>query len=84
MILGKGPTDRLDDATLTGEKEYSINFTEQRKSLHYNGSSSYIFVLTVLTYINSKQKDSEINMAPLRLENVWMDFSVDHMENTGF
>ena len=26
LILGKGPTDGLDDTTLTPEKEYSINF----------------------------------------------------------
>ena len=48
LILGKGPTDELDDTTLTAEKEYSINFTEHNKkfclSLHYNGANTYIFV----------------------------------------
>ena len=28
LIIEKGPTDRLDDKTLTAEKEYSTNFTE--------------------------------------------------------
>ena len=28
LILGKGPTQELDDNTLTAENEYSINFTE--------------------------------------------------------
>ena len=41
LILGKGPTQRLEH-TLTGEKLYSINFTEHNKnvslSLHYNGA----------------------------------------------
>ena len=30
LILVKGPTCGLDDTTLTTEKEYSINFTEQQ------------------------------------------------------
>ena len=40
LILGKGPTQGLE-YTLTGEKFYSINSTENNKkfclSLHYNG-----------------------------------------------
>ena len=47
LILGKGPTQGLDDTRLIAEKEDSINFTEQRKkfclSLYYNGVNSYIF-----------------------------------------
>ena len=31
LILGKGPTDCLDDTTFIAEKEYSTNFTEQQK-----------------------------------------------------
>ena len=33
LILGKGPTQRLDDITLTAEGEYHINFTQARKSM---------------------------------------------------
>ena len=48
LILGKGPRNGLDDAKLTGEKEYSINCPKKQKkiclSLHYNGINSYIFV----------------------------------------
>ena len=48
LILGEGPTHRLDDTTLTAEKKYSINFRESNKkfclSLHYNGADSYLFV----------------------------------------
>ena len=40
LILGEGPTQRLDDTTLTAEAKYPINFTESGKrfvlSLHYN------------------------------------------------
>ena len=30
LVLGKVPTDGLNDTTLTPENEYSINFTEQQ------------------------------------------------------
>lgn len=32
LILGKGPTEGLDDATLTPEEEYSINVSEKHKN----------------------------------------------------
>ena len=48
LILGEGPTQGLDGTTLTAEAKYPINFTQPRKrfelSLHYNGSSSFLFV----------------------------------------
>ena len=40
LILGEGPTQGLDDTTLTAEAIYSINFIQPIKrfalSLHYN------------------------------------------------
>ena len=33
LILGKDPTDVLDDITLTAEPGYSINFNEQQKKI---------------------------------------------------
>ena len=48
LILGKGPTQGLDDTTLTAVAKYSINFMQPRKrfvlSLHYNKSNSFLFV----------------------------------------
>ena len=48
LILGEGPTQRLDDTTLTAEAKYPINFTQSGKrfvlGLHYNGSNSFSFV----------------------------------------
>ena len=45
LILGKGPTQELEH-TLSAEKMYSLNFTENNKkfclSLHYNGANSYL------------------------------------------
>ena len=40
LILGEGPTEELDNTTLTGEAKYPINFTQPNKrfvlSLHQN------------------------------------------------
>ena len=44
-IFGEGPTPGLDDAALTAETIYPINFEELNKrlvlSLYYNGSNSF-------------------------------------------
>ena len=54
LILGKIPTDGLDDITKTAEVEYFITFTElehkYRLSLHCNRSNSYLFVNRVEIY----------------------------------
>ena len=54
LILGEGPTQVLDDTTLTAEAKYPINFTQPRKifvlSLHYNRSSSFLFVNATKIY----------------------------------
>ena len=59
LISGEGPTQGLDDTTLTAEAKYPINFTHSRKrfvlSLHCNGSSS-LYLLMLQKYINSKRK----------------------------
>ena len=43
-FLGEG----IDGKTLTAEKNYSVDFTENNKkfclSLHYKGASSYLFI----------------------------------------
>ena len=83
LILGKGHTQGLDGSTLTAEKLYSINFTENNKkfclSLHYNGANSYLFVNGTEIY-KFKAKDSEIVATPLCLGNISKDFSVDNMK----
>ena len=47
LVLSKGPTQSLDNATTTAEVKYPINFTKSEKrfvlSLHYNGSNSFLF-----------------------------------------
>ena len=59
LILGRGPTQRLESA-LSPEKTYSINFTKKNRkfclSLHYNGANSYSFVNGKEIILNLKQK----------------------------
>ena len=63
IILGKGTTQGLDDTTLKTAAKYSINFSRlQRRfclSLHYNGSSSFLFINATNIY-QFKANDSEI------------------------
>ena len=86
LVLGKGPTQRLEH-TLTAEKMYSINFTVKRNkfclSLHYNGVNSYLFVNITEIY-KFKAKNSEIVPSPLFLGNISKDWSEDNMRKTGF
>ena len=48
LLLGKGPTQRLNGTTFTSEAEYSINFSRLQRifflSLHDNRSNSILFV----------------------------------------
>ena len=86
LILGKGPTQRLDDTTLTAEAKYPINFTQSGKrfilSLHYNGSNSFLFVNATKVY-QFKSKNSEIKDYALCLGNVSKDFIINNMKKTG-
>ena len=54
LILGEGPTQGLDDTTLTAEAKYPINFTQSGKrfvsSLNCNGSKNFLFVNDTKVY----------------------------------
>ena len=54
LIFGEGPTQWLDDMTLTAEAKYPINFTQPKErfvsSLHYNGINSFLFVKATKLY----------------------------------
>ena len=86
LILGKSPRQGLGEHSLTAEKIYSVNFTDDREkyclSLHYNGANSYLFV-NGTEIIKFKAKDSEIVATPLCLGNISKDWSVDNMKDTG-
>ena len=63
LVLGEGPTQGLENATIAAESKYPINFIESVKrfvlSLHYSGSNSFSFVNAV-KICQFKAKDSEI------------------------
>ena len=58
LVFCEGPTQDLDNATITAEAKYPINFTESGKrfvlSLNYNESNN--FLLMQQKCINLKQK----------------------------
>ena len=87
LILEIGPTQVLDEHSLTAEKIYSINFTVTGVlfclSFHYNGANSYLFVNGTEIY-EFNAKDSEIVASPLCLGNISKDWSIDNMKRTGF
>ena len=86
LILDIGPTQGLDDTTLTTEAKYPINFTQPRKrfvlSLHYNGSNSFLFVNATEIY-QFKAKDSGIKDYTLCLGNNSKDFLINNMKKIG-
>ena len=67
----------MDGTTLTAEKTYSINFTENKKkiclSLHYNGANSCLFV-DCTKIIKFKARDTKIVATPLGLGNIQKTF----------
>ena len=83
LLIGKGPTQGLDNATITSETKHPINFIESGKqfvlSLYYNASNSSLFVNAVKKH-QFKAKDSEIKPYPLCLGNISKDFTLDNMK----
>ena len=63
LTYGKGPTQGLNNAILTAETQYSVNFTRPGikfcLSLHCNWSNSFLFVNAANIY-QFKAKESEI------------------------
>ena len=61
LVLGKGLTDGLDDATVTTKTKYSINIIKKKICLnvHSNGSNSFLYADGVKIY-QFKAKDSKI------------------------
>ena len=63
FILGEGPTQVLDDTTLTAEAKYRFNFTQLNRkfcvTLHYKWSNNFLSVNATEIY-QFKARDSEI------------------------
>ena len=85
LIFSEGPTQGLDDTTLTAETNYPINFTQSNRrfilSINYNRSGSFLFVDPTKIY-KFKAKDWEIKEYPLCLGNVSKDFTIDNMKKS--
>ena len=83
LILGEGPTQGLDDTTLTAEAKYPINFTQSGKrfvsSLNCNGSKNFLFVNDTKVY-QFKAKNAEIKDYALFLGNFLKDFTINNMK----
>ena len=71
LILGEGPSQGLDDTTLTAKAIYSITFTQPNKTfsfnLRYNGSKSFLFANA--TKINQLYKAKSKNTQSKNLLN---------------
>ena len=82
LIFCKGPTQGLDDITLSAEAQYSMNFSRSNRkflSLHNNWSSSFLFANAAKIY-QFNAKYSEIKNHPLCLGNISGDFSASNMK----
>ena len=85
LILGKGPTQGLDDTRLTAEAPYSINFSRSNENFV---SGCIIMGATVFLFVNAtkmyqfKAKDPETKKYPLCLGNISGVFSVNNMKKT--
>ena len=64
-MFSEGPTQVLDDITLTAEVKHPINFNNQEKrfvlSLHSNGRNSFLFVNVKKTYQIKNSKQNKIS-----------------------
>ena len=67
--------------TLTAEAIYPINLTQSNNNLHYNGSSSYLFVNDTKIY-QFKAKDSEIKDYALFLGNISKYFTNNNIKKS--
>ena len=80
---GIGPTQWLDDTTLTAEAIYPINFTQANKrfvlNLQYSRSNSFLFVNATKIY-QFKAKGSVLKDYVLCLGNISKDFTIDNMK----
>ena len=85
LILGEGPTQGLDDTTLTAEAKYAINFMQSGKrfvsSLYYNGSNSCLFV-NATKNISIQSRNSKIKDYALCLGNISKDFTINEAFKT--
>ena len=85
LILGKGPTQGIENTTLTAEAIYPINFAKPNKRfvlrLYYNRSNNVLFFNPKRVY-KFKAIDSEIKNYALCLGNFSKEFTISNMKKT--
>ena len=73
-----------DDATLTAEAKYSINFTKQEKKklfkFTWQRKQQLILFVNEVKACKFKAKDSELNAYPVCLGNISKGFANDNMK----
>ena len=83
LILVKGPTQGLNDTTLTAEAQYLINFSRSNRKfcliLNYNGSNRLLFVNAIKLY-QFKSKIFISKKYVLCWENISGDFPANNMK----
>ena len=79
LILGKGPTQRLDDAMLTTEAQNSIDFSRSNRKFCIIMGATGFYLLMSQKYINSKKMVLKWKKYPLCLGNISKDFSANDM-----
>ena len=86
LVLGEGPTQVLDDATITAEAKYPINFTKPGRryelSLQYNWRNNFLFVNAFKIY-QFKAKDSQSKRYSLFFGNILKYFTISSLKKTG-
>ena len=86
LILFEGPTQGLDDTSLTAGAKYPINYAQSGKrfvlSLYYDESNSFLFANAAKVY-QFKAKNSEIKYYVLCLSNILKDFTINNMNKIG-
>ena len=86
FILDEGPTQVLDNTTITPEAKYPINFTKSGETfvlrLHYNRNKNFLFVNNLKVY-KLKAKKSDINDYALCLGNISNYFTFNNLQKKG-
>ena len=85
LTLREGPTQGLDDTTLTVRAKHPINFKKSGKrfvsSLQYNGRNNFLFLNATKLY-HLKATNKNIKSYPLSLGNISNDFTNNNKEKT--
>ena len=56
VILGEGPTQEIDETTLTAEAKYAINFTQLQKRFYAIMEVTVSYLLIIQKYISQSKR----------------------------